>query len=77
MKSVMEKFNRQQQRLIQVNEAQKAKFTIAARSGGQEIKRQKSAGPSSLGSEMEGAPLSLIFIADAKPRPPLLYVNLR
>lgn len=60
MKLVMEKFNRQQQRPLQVNEARESKIHDRSTPGEQEIKRQKSTGLSSFGSEMEGAP-SLSF----------------
>lgn len=35
---------------------------MGAHSGGQEIKRQKSGGQGSLGSEMEGVPYPLCFL---------------
>lgn len=49
----------QQQRPYKLTKLTKAKFTIAARSSGQEIKRQKT-DKSSLGSEIEGRALLLL-----------------
>lgn len=42
MTFVMEKFNRQRQRPLQVNEAHESKIHDSSKLSGQEIKRQKS-----------------------------------
>lgn len=54
MTFVMEKFNRQRQRPLQVNEAHESKIHDSSKLSGQEIKRQKSSVWNNAGTEIKG-----------------------